>query len=159
MLGMITFIPALQLTSVSNVAIIIATGPFVAAAIAWIWLRERLQSRTLLAMLVAFCGVIIIVRRRQWRFRQVRDRAGLFHDPCDLGHDGAGAATQGHADGSRGGAVEHARQRNQPALCAGHHFDNRIRVRHAGDVRFCQVGLGLSLFVLGSRFLPSDKRP
>src|SRR5205823_11070923 len=61
MLGMITFIPALQLTSVSNVAIIIATGPFVAAAIAWIWLRERLQSRTLLAMLVAFCGVIIIV--------------------------------------------------------------------------------------------------
>src|ERR1700704_1785768 len=61
MLGMITFIPSLQLTSVSNVAIIIATGPFVAAAMAWIWLRESLRSRTLLAMLVAFCGVIIIV--------------------------------------------------------------------------------------------------
>src|SRR4030081_1515886 len=60
-LGMVCFIPSLQLTSVSNVAIIIATGPFVAAAFAWIWLRERLQSRTLLAMLVAFCGVIIIV--------------------------------------------------------------------------------------------------
>src|SRR6476469_8311674 len=60
-LGMIAFIPSLQLTSVSNVAIIIATGPFVAAAIAWIWLRERLRARTLLAMLVAFCGVIIIV--------------------------------------------------------------------------------------------------
>jgi len=44
MLGMITFIPALQLTSVSNVAIIIATGPFVAAAIAWIWLRETLSA-------------------------------------------------------------------------------------------------------------------
>src|SRR5437879_8968996 len=60
-LGMVSFIPALQLTSVSNVAIIIATGPFIAAAIAWIWLRESLRSRTLLAMLVAFCGVIIIV--------------------------------------------------------------------------------------------------
>jgi drug/metabolite transporter (DMT)-like permease len=61
MLGMITFIPALQLTSVSNVAIIIATGPFVAAAIAWIWLRETPRLRTLLAMLVALCGVVIIV--------------------------------------------------------------------------------------------------
>src|SRR3989440_6985293 len=67
MLGMITFIPALQLTSVSNVAIIIATGPFVAAAIAWIWLRESLRSRTLLAMLVALCVVIIIVGRASGR--------------------------------------------------------------------------------------------
>src|SRR3954452_4945378 len=37
-LGMVCFIPAPQLTDVSNVAIIIATGPFVAAALAWIWL-------------------------------------------------------------------------------------------------------------------------
>ncbi len=46
-LGMVCFIPALQLTSVSNVAIIIATGPFVAAAMAWIWLREAVHVRTL----------------------------------------------------------------------------------------------------------------
>ena len=56
-LGMVAFIPALQLTSVSNVAIIIATGPFVAAAMAWIWLREVAGWRTLLAAGVALVGV------------------------------------------------------------------------------------------------------
>src|SRR6266481_806588 len=64
-LGMVCFIPALQLTSVSNVAVIIATGPFVAAALAWIWLREAARLRTLLASLVAFCGVVIIVSDAQ----------------------------------------------------------------------------------------------
>lgn len=48
-LGMVTFIPALQLTSMSNVAIIIATGPFVATAMAWTWLREAARWRTMLA--------------------------------------------------------------------------------------------------------------
>src|SRR5882724_5362515 len=58
--GMVTFIPALQLTSVSNVAIIIATGPFVAAGFAWIWLREAAGLSTLIASVVALCGVVII---------------------------------------------------------------------------------------------------
>ena len=60
-LAMIAFIPSLQLTDVSNVAIIIATGPFLAAALAWIWLKEISQLRTMLASLVALCGVMIIV--------------------------------------------------------------------------------------------------
>src|SRR3984957_16369487 len=60
-LGMVSFIPALQLTSVANVAIIIATGPFIAAAFAWLRLGEAAGWRTLLASLVAFCGVVIIV--------------------------------------------------------------------------------------------------
>ena len=64
-LGMVCFIPALQFTSVSNVAVIIATGPFVAAALAWIWLREAARLRTLRASLVAFCGVAIIVSDAQ----------------------------------------------------------------------------------------------
>jgi drug/metabolite transporter (DMT)-like permease len=64
-LGMVCFIPALQFTSVSNVAVIIATGPFVAAALAWIWLREAARLRTLLASLVALCGVAIIVSDAQ----------------------------------------------------------------------------------------------
>ena len=34
--GMMTFIPSLQLTSVANVAVIVAVQPFAAAAIAWI---------------------------------------------------------------------------------------------------------------------------
>jgi drug/metabolite transporter (DMT)-like permease len=59
--AMIAFIPSLQLTDVSNVAIIIAAGPFLAAALAWIWLREIPQPRTMLASAVALCGVMIIV--------------------------------------------------------------------------------------------------
>src|ERR1700710_1527339 len=60
-LAMVTFIPALQLTSVANVAIIIAAQPFAAAALAWIWFRERARLRTLLASLVTLGGVAIIV--------------------------------------------------------------------------------------------------
>src|SRR6185295_9869340 len=40
-IGMTTFIPALKLTTVADVAIIYATAPFVTAVLAWIWLRER----------------------------------------------------------------------------------------------------------------------
>jgi drug/metabolite transporter (DMT)-like permease len=59
--GMLCFIPSLQLTSVSTVAIIIATGSFVTAALAWIWLREVPCLRTTLASIVALCGIAIIV--------------------------------------------------------------------------------------------------
>jgi drug/metabolite transporter (DMT)-like permease len=60
-LGMISFIPALQSTSVANVAVINASCPFVAAGLAWIWLREASKPRTLLATAVALCGVVVIV--------------------------------------------------------------------------------------------------
>ncbi|MCP3443948.1 DMT family transporter [Bradyrhizobium sp. CCGUVB14] len=59
--GMISFIPALQMTDVMNVAVLIATQPFVAAALAWLWLGESATWRTLIASLVAFSGVVITV--------------------------------------------------------------------------------------------------
>ena len=43
---MVAFIPALQTTTVANVAIIIATQPFVAAALAWLWFRQKARLRT-----------------------------------------------------------------------------------------------------------------
>ena len=60
-LAMVAFIPSLQLTDVSNVAVIIATGPLVTAAIAWVWLREAIALRAVLAILTALAGVAIIV--------------------------------------------------------------------------------------------------
>jgi drug/metabolite transporter (DMT)-like permease len=60
-LAMVAFIPSLQLTNVSNVAVIIATGPLLTAAIAWMWLREAIALRTIMAILVALAGVAIIV--------------------------------------------------------------------------------------------------
>ena len=59
--GMVTFIPSLQLTSVANVAIIVAFQPFAAAGIAWLWLREKTTPRTMLASLVALAGIVVIV--------------------------------------------------------------------------------------------------
>lgn len=58
-IGMTTFIPALKLTSVADVAIIYATAPFVTAALAWIWLRERTRAATWIASILAFVGVLV----------------------------------------------------------------------------------------------------
>ncbi|SCB34739.1 EamA-like transporter family protein [Bradyrhizobium shewense] len=60
-IGMVSFIPALQMTDVMNVAVLIATQPFVAAALAWLWLNEAATWRTLIASLIAFAGVVITV--------------------------------------------------------------------------------------------------
>src|SRR5262245_13642235 len=43
--GMLLYIPSLQLTSAANVAIILATAPFASAALAWVWFREAPRTR------------------------------------------------------------------------------------------------------------------
>jgi drug/metabolite transporter (DMT)-like permease len=59
--AMLLFVPALQMTSVANVAIIMATVPFTAAALAWVWFRETPRARTIFASAVAVLGVAISV--------------------------------------------------------------------------------------------------
>lgn len=56
-----SFIGALSLTSVANVAVIYATAPFLAALLGWLLLRQRVAGRTLLAGGVCLVGVAIIV--------------------------------------------------------------------------------------------------
>jgi len=156
-LGMVSFIPALQLTSVSNVAIIIATGPFVAAALAWIWLGEAARSRTLLASLVALCGVAIIVGDA---------RAGA--DILGIGL----ACLMTLAIAAMTVAVR--RHRNTPMVAAAalsNLLGSLVSIPFAHGISgvtgtdvfilamfgFFQVALGLTLFVLGSRLLPSGR--
>jgi drug/metabolite transporter (DMT)-like permease len=156
-LGMVAFIPALQLTSVSNVAIIIATGPFVAAVLAWIWLREAARLRTLLASLPALCGVTIIVGNAQ---------AGS--DMLGIGL----ACLMTLAIAAMTVAVR--RHRNTPMVAAAalsNLLGSLVSIPFAHGIAgvtgaelfilamfgFFQVGLGLSLFVLGSRLLPSGQ--
>jgi drug/metabolite transporter (DMT)-like permease len=156
-LGMVAFIPALQLTSVSNVAIIIATGPFVAAALAWIWLREAARLRTLLASLAALCGVAIIV--------------GNAHAGSDIIGIGL-ACLMTLAIAAMTVAVR--RHRNTPMVAAAalsNVLGSLVSIPFAHGITgvtgtelfilamfgFFQVGLGLSLFVLGSRLLPSGQ--
>jgi len=156
-LGMVSFIPALQLTSVSNVAIIIAAGPFVAAALAWIWLREAARLRTLLASLAAFCGVAIIVGNA---------RAGS--DILGIGL----ACLMTLAIAAMTVAVR--RHKNTPMVAAAalsNVLGSIVSIPFAHGIAGVtgaelvilamfgsyQVALGLTLFVLGSRVLPSGQ--
>ncbi|CAM5774112.1 hypothetical protein LMIY3S_04403 [Labrys miyagiensis] len=60
-LGMVLFITALRHTTVAHVAVIYATVPFVAAALAWFTLRERPTGSAILASLAALAGVCVMV--------------------------------------------------------------------------------------------------
>jgi drug/metabolite transporter (DMT)-like permease len=58
--SMICFVAALKLTTVANVMVIYATVPFVAAAVAYLWVREKIERRTLIASLGALFGIAIM---------------------------------------------------------------------------------------------------
>lgn len=60
-ISMFTYVVALKLTTVANVMVVYATVPFIAAAIAFIWNRERSAPSTILASAIALIGVGIMV--------------------------------------------------------------------------------------------------
>jgi drug/metabolite transporter (DMT)-like permease len=59
--SMVAFIGAFFYTSVANVSVIYATSPFLAAALGWFVLRERVALRTSFAAAIALGGVAIMV--------------------------------------------------------------------------------------------------
>jgi len=156
-LAMIAFIPALQLTDVSNVAIIVATGPFLAAGLAWIWLKEIPHRRTMLASAVALVGVVIIVGGA----RAGSDILGI-----------ALAIFMALAIAAM--TVMVRRHRNTPMIAAAalsNFLGSAISLPFAHGITAVtgfdllilamfgcfQVALGLTLFFLGSRLLPSGQ--
>jgi drug/metabolite transporter (DMT)-like permease len=156
-LGMVTFIPALQLTSVANVAIIIATQPFAAAALAWIWLGETARLRTLLASLVALGGVAIIV-----------SGAGDVADFKGIGL----ACIMMIAVAAMTVAIRKHRETSMVAAAAMSNFlgclvsipfaqsiasVTPIDIATLAMFGLFQVALGLTFFALGSRLLPSGQ--
>jgi len=156
-LGMVAFIPALQLTSVSTVSIIIATGPFVAAAFAWIWLREAARWQTMLASLVALCGVAIIVGDA----RAGSDILGLaLACLMTVAIAAMTVAVRRHRTTSM---VAAAALSNLLGSIVSIPFAHGIARVAATDLvilamfGFFRVALGLTLFVLGSRLLPSGQ--
>ena len=56
----ISYVFALNLTTVANVMIVYATLPFIAAVISYFWMGERVTLRLLGAGLVAFAGIAIM---------------------------------------------------------------------------------------------------
>jgi drug/metabolite transporter (DMT)-like permease len=156
-LGMVAFIPALQLTSVANVAIFVAAQPFMAAAIAWVWLRERVALRTLLASLVALIGIVVIVSGAAGG----RDYRGIGLAFLMLVAISAmTVAIRRHRETPM---VAAAAMSNFIGAVVSIPFGHDIGAVGPVDLAvfalfgFFQVGLGLTFFTLGSRFLPSGQ--
>ena len=156
-LAMLAFIPALQMTSVANVAVIVATQPFIAAGLAWLWFREAARWRTLLASLVAFIGVVITVSQSM----AGADLRGI-----------ALACLMVFSFSLMTVAVRRYQQKSMVAAAAMSNllgslvsllFAQGISSVTAHDIGILamfgglQVAMGLTLFVLGSRFLPSGE--
>jgi drug/metabolite transporter (DMT)-like permease len=156
-LGMVCFIPSLQLTSVSNVAIIIATGPFVTAALAWVWLKEVPRPRTTLASIVALVGIAIIVGGA----RPGSDFLGLaLAIIMTVAIAVMTVIVRQHRNTSM---VAAAALSNILGCVVSLPLAQGIAAVTAHDLfifamfGFCQVALGLSLYMLGSRLLPSGQ--
>ncbi|MGY3507152.1 DMT family transporter [Bradyrhizobium lupini] len=156
-LGMVSFIPALQMTKVMNVAVLISTQPFVAAALAWLWLGEAVTWRTLIASLVAFGGVAITV--------------GGIEAGADVGGV-ALSCLMVLAISAMTVVIRRYQETSMVAAAALSNFlGSLVSLPFAHDLVHIdsanlailamfgclQVALGLTLFVLGSRFLPSSQ--
>jgi drug/metabolite transporter (DMT)-like permease len=156
-LGMVSFIPALQMTNVMNVAVLIAAQPFVAAALAWLWLGEAATWRTLTASLIAFAGVVITVGGAQ---------AG-----ADLGGV-ALSCLMVLAISTMTVAIRRHRETSMVAAAALSNFMGSLvslpfahDIAHVGGSSLAvlamfgclQVALGLTFYMLGSRLLPSGQ--
>ena len=156
-LAMIAFIPSLQLTDVSNVAIIIATGPFLAAALAWIWLREIPHLRTMLASIVALCGVMIIVGNARTGSDVIGIALACF---MALAIAAMTVMVRRHRNTSM---VAAAAMSNILGSVISIPFAHGIADISGFDLLILamfgcfQVAIGLTLFFLGSRLLPSGQ--
>jgi drug/metabolite transporter (DMT)-like permease len=156
-IGMVSFIPALQMTKVMNVAVLIATQPFVAAALAWLWLGEAAKWRTLVASLVAFAGVAITV--------------GGIEAGVDVGGV-ALSCLMVLAISAMTVVVRRYKETSMVAAAALSNFlGSLVSLPFAHDIAHVsgndlavlamfgclQVALGLTFYMLGSRLLPSSQ--
>lgn len=72
------FILSFKLTTIANVSLIYASAPFLSAGMAWLWFRERIERRILVAALVAIVGVGLIVGNSLGRIHVGGDLLALW---------------------------------------------------------------------------------
>ncbi|MGJ4952117.1 DMT family transporter [Bradyrhizobium sp. HKCCYLS20291] len=155
--AMLAFIPALQLTSTANVAIVIAAQPFITAAIAWLWLREAPSAATMLASLIAFAGIAITV---SGALAAADLRAIGLAVLVMLAFAVMTVAMRRHKDTPMVAAAAFA---NVIGAAVSVPFADNLLAVSATDIGtlamfgLCQVALGLTCFSLGVRLLPSGR--
>lgn len=76
------YILSLTRTSVANTAVLLATAPLIAALLGRIFLGEHLRRRTLLAMVAAFGGVVVMVSDSLGSVQLVGDLIALATGAC-----------------------------------------------------------------------------
>ncbi len=57
----VTFIMAMERTTIANISFLVATAPFIVGALAWIVMREPMGRRTMIASAIAMAGVALMV--------------------------------------------------------------------------------------------------
>ncbi len=57
----IAFLQSLTYTTVANTLFTLSAIPFITAGLAWLFLKERLQRTTLITMIVAACGIFVML--------------------------------------------------------------------------------------------------
>lgn len=149
-----SFVYALTLTTVANILIIQSTAPFVAAVLARFLLNERVRLQGWITILVALAGVTIMVSDSVSRGSFVGDiLAGLIA----LSFSAAVVIVRRHSE-----------VRMTPAACLAAVFAGLVALPLAAplspsaeDMAFLalfgagQLGIGLVLFVTGTRLIPA----
>lgn len=156
----VSYITALTLTTVANTMFLIATGPLVSALLGRVFLGERVQAITWVAMGFAVCGVALMVSDGLETGQLWGNLAGF----------GAGAGFAIFAVFLRGSALYGHGIHGNTALCCNALLGMAVGAAVAfsqgsglalslADTSFAltlgalQLGLALILFTVGSRYL------
>ena len=149
---------SIQTTTVANAMFLFASAPFFAAVLARLILKERVRRATVIAIVVALVGVVIMVR-----------------EGISLGHLGGNIAAMGSAIGFALFTIALRWKRLEdmlPAVCLGGVFTAGVAFAAClmtGDslvisprdtalavgLGVVQLGIGMSIFTMGSKVVPA----
>jgi drug/metabolite transporter (DMT)-like permease len=152
--GMICFIASNVLTSIANVAVLYATLPFMTAGLAWAWLGERPSRRTLVASAAALVGVAIMAGGSIGGEHRVGDVLAIMMTVLTAVFT---VTARRHRDIP---ILEAVIVGSVLAMAAGMLLGSPLSV-HVADLVWLalfgaiSMGLGLALFTVGARRIPS----
>jgi len=152
--GMICFIASNVLTSIANVAVLYATLPFMTAGLAWAWLGERPSRRTLVASAAALVGVAIMAGGSIGGEHRVGDVLAIMMTVLTAVFT---VTARRHRDIP---ILEAVIVGSVLAMAAGMLLGSPLSV-HVADLAWLalfgaiSMGLGLALFTVGARRIPS----
>lgn len=152
----ISFVVALQTTTVALILVIQSTAPLIAGLLAWIWIGERMSWASILAMAVAFAGILLMVGKAEG----TSDTTGLvLSGVIALSFAFAAVLTR-----------RYSHVRMTPATCLGTAIMGVVGFILAGSEAFeistadfgylflfgaVQLAIGLILFTTGARHIPA----